>query len=190
MHQLLAPRNIPLLTKEKYQEVFTFPVQDYYQEIGIDFEKDPFDIIGHQFMDLYFAALPTCQLHENVEKVLSNFQRQNKRQFILSAMEHESLLQSLKDYGIDQYFEAVYGIDNHLAAGKTQRAQQMMTENQINPKQSIMFGDTLHDQQVAQEMGIDIILIANGHQNKERLQFHGNLVLDDLSKLLLMELDK
>ena len=33
MNQLLQPRNIALLDHKKYQEVFTFPVQDYYEKM-------------------------------------------------------------------------------------------------------------------------------------------------------------
>ena len=88
-------------------------------------------MISSGFMDLYFEALTSCKLHDDVEQVLQYFKARNKRQFILSAMEHDSLLQSLKDYGIAHYFEAAYGINNHLAAGKIERAFQMIEEYKI-----------------------------------------------------------
>lgn len=184
MNQLLEPRKIPLLTKEIYRDVFTFPVQNYYQKIGIDFIKDPFDIIGHDFMDLYFEALSGCKLFAEAEEVLKHFQQLDKKQFILSAMEHESLKKSLFDYGISQYFDGVYGIDNHLAAGKTQRAIQLMSENNIESKKTILIGDTLHDLDVGNDLNIKTLLIANGHQSKSKLNNAGILVLDSLSELL------
>lgn len=184
MNQLLKPRNIPLLDKEIYQEVFTFPVQDYYERIGIDFEKDPFNVIGHDFMDLYFEALPTCELHEGVEEVLKYFKAQNKRQFILSAMEHDSLMEALKVYRITDYFEATYGIDNHLAASKIGRAHQMIKDFDISITSSLMFGDTLHDKDVAAEMGVDINLISIGHQSESVLQMARVPVLPSLSAII------
>lgn len=186
MNQLLHARGIPLINKELYQEVFTFPVQDYYQKIGIDFTKESFDVIGHQFMDLYFEALPNCQLHEGVKEVLQYFQDQGKRQFILSAMEHESLQNSLKDYGIASCFEGVYGIDNHLAAGKIGRAHQLVQEFQIEASTSIMFGDTLHDKEVADEMGIDMIFIAHGHQSFAKLSKTSVTVFPDLYAVITL----
>lgn len=185
MNQLLDTRNISLLTKEKYQEVFDFPVQDYYLKIGIDFEKDPFDIIGHDFMDLYFEELPDCKMHSDAVKVLEYFHKLGKRQYILSAMEHHALVQAMKDYKISHYFEAVYGIDNHLAAGKIDRGIQMMIEHQIISEESIMFGDTLHDKDVADKLLIDIILISNGHQNFSRLIKSQKVVLTDLNSILV-----
>lgn len=184
MNQLLQVRDIPLINKELYKKVFTFPVQDYYQKIGVDFEKESFDVIGHQFMDLYFEALPNCQLHDGVEEVLKYFQKQGKRQFILSAMEHESLLQSLKDYGISDFFEGVFGIDNHLAAGKIDRAHQMVEEFNIDVSSSMMFGDTLHDKEVADEMAVDIIFIAHGHQSRNILEKAEVQVLQDINAII------
>ena len=185
MNKLLKPRNIPLLSKEKYQEVFTFPVQDYYEKLGIDFSKDPFDIIGHDFMDLYFEELPNCQLHVEAISVLEHFRRNGKKQYILSAMEHHALVQAMEDYKIDHFFEAVYGIDNHLAAGKIDRGIQMMKEHQIIAKESIMFGDTLHDKDVAEKLDLDIVLIANGHQNFNRLKKSRMEVYTDLNSILV-----
>lgn len=184
MNQLLEPRNIPLIDKKIYQEVFTFPVKDYYEKVGVDFKKDPFDIIGHHFMDLYFQALPSCHLHKDAAAALQYFQKKDKKQFILSAMEHEALIQSSKDYQIEHFFEAIYGIDNHLAAGKIGRAHQMMKTYNIDPDTAIMIGDTLHDKEVAEEMGIAIILVANGHQNLSRLKNSGAVCKSQLSDIL------
>ncbi len=183
MNQLLRPRNLPLLNYEKYRDIFTFPVQDYYQAIGIDFTKDPFDIIGHDFMDLYFKELPNCQLHAGVEQLLEQFKWLGKEQYILSAMEHHSLESSLKDFGIHRYFKAAFGIDNHLAAGKYHRAIQMIEGYKIDVSKALIIGDTLHDLEVANSLGIKSLLIANGHQSKSRLQNTEVDVFDSLSEL-------
>ncbi len=185
MNQLLEPRNIPLLTKEKYREVFDFPVRKYYEKLGIDFRKDPFEIIGHDFMDLYFKELPHCEMHPEVIQVLEYFKSLGKKQYILSAMEHESLVQTMKDFNICLYFDAVYGIDNHLAAGKIDRGIDLINEYQINPQDTIMFGDTLHDKDVAAQLNLDIVLIANGHQSFNRLKESNKTVLTDLNSVLV-----
>lgn len=184
MNQLLEPRNLPKLDINRYREVFTFPVQDYYEEIGIDFKKDPFDIIGHQFMDLYFKALPNGPLFTDAEKVLKHFHQMGKKQFILSAMEQQALERALKDFNISEYFAAAFGIDNHLAAGKTDRAEQMLQEFQIQLDKTLLVGDTLHDAEVADQIGVRAVLIAQGHQNKNRLSTSGHKVYENLECLL------
>lgn len=169
MNELLASRNLPILTTDIYREVFTFPVQDYYSKIGIDFSRESFDIIGHDFMDLYFSKLPTCKLHSGVKDVLEMFRSIGFQQFILSAMEQNALEKSLFDFGIRDYFPGVYGIDNHLAAGKIDRAHQLIADHKLNPSTTLMIGDTLHDLEVAKELNFDAILIASGHQSTQRL---------------------
>jgi len=48
----------------------------------------------------------------------------------------------------------------------------------------VLIGDTVHDFEVATELGCKCVLIANGHQSCEILQSTGVLVLDRLGKLL------
>ena len=43
-----------------------------------------------------------------------------------------------------------------------------------------MIGDTVHDAEVAGEIGADCILVARGHQSRETLMGEGRVVADDL----------
>jgi phosphoglycolate phosphatase len=183
MNHLLKPRNLPKLNLEKYREVFTFPVKDYYEKVGIDFEKDPFDTIGHQFMDLYFERLDKCELQHRALDILESNKRRGLKQFILSAMEQKVLEKSLHDLGVFSYFEAVYGIDNHLAAGKLERAFQMIEDFDICKAKTLLIGDTLHDAEVGSVLNIEIVLVANGHQNYDRLKRSGEIVIKDFTLL-------
>ncbi|MCJ7554278.1 MAG: HAD family hydrolase, partial [Ignavibacteriaceae bacterium] len=53
MNNILKRFDLPLLSLEKYREVFTFPVEDYYKKAGLDFNITPFEILGKDFMDEY-----------------------------------------------------------------------------------------------------------------------------------------
>jgi phosphoglycolate phosphatase len=44
INRLLYDRNLVPLTLERYLDVFTFPVQDYYEVIGFDLINEPFEI--------------------------------------------------------------------------------------------------------------------------------------------------
>lgn len=183
MNQLLEAQKLPLLTKEKYQEVFTFPVQDYYKEIGFDFNIESFDKVGHLFMNYYSANIKTCELHPTAISILQMFEEANIPQYMLSAMEHNSLVNMLDKRHIFSFFRGVYGIDNLLGAGKAHRANTLMQEHKIDPKSCLLIGDTLHDKEVGDLLGCSSLLIANGHQNKKRLQSSGGLVLNNLEEL-------
>ncbi|WP_081804819.1 HAD hydrolase-like protein [Draconibacterium orientale] len=51
-----------------------------------------------------------------------------------------------------------------------------------------MIGDTNHDFEVAQQLELDCILVADGHQSKERLEATGAKVIDELELLKTLPL--
>ncbi len=52
--------------------------------------------------------------------------------------------------------------------------------------ETLLIGDTIHDFEVAREIGADCLLIANGHQSKGRLLTCGVPVLNSLTELLAL----
>jgi len=160
-------------------------VKDYYTVLGFDFLKESFDEVGHAFMDLYFKDLHSCQLFSSVEPILKAMKDAGKQQFILSAMEQNALDLVLKEKQIVHYFTSVYGIDNHLAAGKYDKARQMIEAFDIDVKRTLLIGDTLHDKEVADALGCDSILVANGHCSIKRLEETNSIVINDLNELIV-----
>ncbi len=94
---LLEKRNLPIINKKIYKEVFSFPVKDYYQAIGFDFSKEDFSIPAHQFIDLYEENVKTCSLHPAAIQVLQYFREKGTQQFVLSAM-HQNMLEETLDH--------------------------------------------------------------------------------------------
>ena len=52
------------------------------------------------------------------------------------------------------------------------------------PQRALMIGDTLHDFEVAKAIGADCILLAWGHQDRERLEGTGCLVFNNISEVI------
>jgi phosphoglycolate phosphatase len=52
------------------------------------------------------------------------------------------------------------------------------------PVEFLLVGDTVHDFEVASELGCACILVSNGHQSYERLKSTGVLVIEDLAQLM------
>lgn len=182
---MLQKRNLQKLSLDKYREVFSFPVKDYYQKIGFDFIAEPFEIPAREFIDNYNGSVQNCKLHENSINVLHYFQSVGIRQFILSAMKQDALDQCLEQQNISHYFEHVSGLDNHYAASKLANGQQLIAELNLNAGELVLIGDTVHDFEVASELGCQCVLIANGHQSRQILELTGALVIDELGQLLI-----
>ena len=184
INDMLQKRNLPSLSVDEYKDVFSFPVKDYYQKIGFDFNAEPFEIPAREFIDHYNSKVESCNLHENSISVLNYFQSVGIRQFILSAMKQDALDQCLKQQKVSHFFEHVSGLDNHYAASKLKNGQQLISELNLNASELILIGDTVHDFEVARELGCQCVLVANGHQSKQILESTGVLVIDELGQLL------
>jgi len=184
INKLLKDRNLPLIDSKTYKEIFSFPVQEYYKKLGFDFEKEDFSIPAHQFIDLYHDGFDTCFLHKYSIEALSFFRNKGVRQFVLSAMNHEMLEKTLKKKGILQFFSGVAGLNDHYAVSKIEQGKQLIRDFNIEIEKICLIGDTIHDFEVATELGVKCILIADGHQSKERLIQTGGTVIGNLKELI------
>jgi phosphoglycolate phosphatase len=183
MNQMLDKRGMPLLSRERYQEVFTFPVIDYYRRIGWDFEQISWDEVAFEFIDLYLGKLDTAPLHGPALATLDYMKGKGYRQSILSAMEEQALLDSVRKKNIHRYFERIAGIGDHYAFSKIDIAVSLMNELNLDAKQVCLIGDTIHDLEVAQHLQCRCILVSGGHQSYERLLKQHKHVVKDLKLL-------
>lgn len=184
INTMLKKRNLPLLSIAHYRDVFTFPVKDYYKNIGFDFDNENWDTTAHEFIYNYTQLLPEASVFPDAIKLLEHFNNNNKQQFILSAMEQEMLLEAVTNDNIANYFTEISGINNIYATSKIENGKQLIKKYQLQPNQVCLLGDTSHDYDVAKALNIDCILVANGHQSYDRLQATGcNTVVADWKAL-------
>lgn len=185
MNQMLLKRNLQQLTTATYKEVFSFPVKDYYRKIGFDFALEPFEIPAIEYINIYNSKVDHCDLHDHSITVLNHFKNRGIRQFVLSAMEQEALNRCLELRQINQYFDHVSGLDNHYAASKLENGKQMISSLNLDAHQLLLIGDTVHDYEVASELGCKCILIANGHQSRTILESTGATVVNEILDLIV-----
>ncbi|NOU58776.1 HAD family hydrolase [Marinifilum caeruleilacunae] len=173
INKMLEKRGLPLLTIEHYREVFTFPVKSYYEAVGFDFETEDWDKAANEFIDHYTELLPQSGIFPEAIDLLSLFNKEGKKQFILSAMEQNMLHNSTQSEEISQYFDEISGIDNIYASSKIDNGLQLMKKHELQANEVCLFGDTTHDFEVAKKLGCDCILIASGHQSYQKLKETG-----------------
>lgn len=183
MNSLLYKRKLPLLNINRYKNIFTFPVKDYYQKVGFDFQKEDFEIPATEFIQVYNTRLKEASLHQEVEEMLNFFKRRRFRQIILSAMKRPELLKSVEYTGVGKYFDFIAGINDHYAHSKLELANEAADKIGLIPDETCLIGDTIHDYEVARELGVECILVANGHQAFERLNRLNCKVVKDLGYL-------
>ena len=126
------------------------------------------------------------EIFPDAESVIREFKYKGIEQIILSQTEQRWLEKQVRVHDIDYLFTELLGAKDIYVKGKVAIALEWITRNDIDTAQVLMVGDTLHDFEVAENIGCDCILIARGHQSKERLLETGVPVLDSIEELRRM----
>ncbi|MDO4500954.1 MAG: HAD hydrolase-like protein [Erysipelotrichaceae bacterium] len=172
----------PIDVKE-YREIFTFPVKAYYEAGGFDFEKMSFEEIGQVWMDDYISRRKECKVNEGIIDFFKRNREKGIKNVVLSASKIENLIEQIKELGIYDYLDEILGIDNIYASSKVPIGKEFIKDK--NKEDCVMIGDTIHDAEVAKEMGIRCILVAIGHQSKEKLMSVCDEVYDSIEEVIL-----
>jgi len=183
MNIVLARRNMAELTEDRYLQLFTFPVIEYYRRLGFDFDKEPFSVSGSEFINEYNARAFEPQLHDGIIDLIAELNKNGVSHSILSASSQKILNKLAKHHNINHYFIAVLGQDNHYAYGKIETGKMWINKLGIAPKNTLFIGDTEHDLEVANAIGSHCALLSWGHSSTERLENRGINVFDAMSDL-------
>lgn len=183
MNDMLRKRKMQEIDQNIYKTIFNFPVKDYYKKLGFDFNIDKFEDLSVEFISKYNSRVKDAGLQSSAIEALRFFEKQRKKQIIISAMEQQMLEKLLEIYQIRHYFSDVVGLSNIYANSKVELAEKYFSDNNINPGNAVLIGDTIHDAEVAEALGIELILVSNGHHNKERLSVNGYRIIDNLEEI-------
>lgn len=179
----LKKNNLDPLTKEKYLNTFSFPVQNFYKKLGFDLDNNKYDSLAREFIANYIKqSREFALLHNGVKELLQYFSDVGIKQSILSASERNMLEERLEYFDIKKYFEDIMALDNVYAESKAHLGLKWR-ENKGKDKKTLIIGDTVHDFDVAKDMGIECILFSGGHNKKEDLLNTGAIVVDRLIDL-------
>ncbi len=185
---LLKERGMALIpSREWYLEHFRFPVRDYYDDLGYTFtDEETYDDISVEYQKLYRRFLPYIQLNKGVRRKLAEAAELGYRNVIVSASEQSLLEQQVRDLGIFEYFDALIGIPDILAASKVGRAREWMRKDAVDPADCIYIGDTDHDMDTARALGIETVyLVTFGHQAEHILRKVCDRVISSLDEVIL-----
>ena len=175
---LLAKHTKHTFDRSIYRQNFRFPIADYYQAIGFSDSVLSFADLTKEFVTAYQAALPRCVLHENTEELLRYLGDAGISQYILSAAHQADLDKLMKHFDIQRYFAAVHGLNDHYAASKLERGKELLKIIDSPKKSIILVGDTDHDAKVANELGIECLILGDGHQDYQRLAHLPQVIAD------------
>lgn len=172
VNTLLRRRGLPTLDSvEIYHSLFGFPVQDYYEKIGLWHKGEDFSPVAHEWMDQYRSEEKTAPVRAGMIEVLDAIRALGIPQGLLSATETEMLREQITYLGIVDYFSPLLGRDDIYAASKSGLAARY--REAYPDARVLMIGDTSHDLDTARAGGFDCILICGGHESEDNLRKNG-----------------
>lgn len=186
VNRLLARRDLPRLTVTSFRDVFGFPIVDYYHKIGFDLSAESMSDLSAEFHEAYMPGLSACSLQRGVVEILEKFRAMGLRQLVLSAMEESRLCSTIEGLGIARYFDGIYGIEHLEGDSKLSRGRDLLRNCDITAETALLIGDTDHDAEVADALGVSAVLVAQGHQSLERLRATGCAVFETLQQAAAM----
>lgn len=166
---MLSERGLPTLSIYQHRKTFDFPVIRFYERAGFDLDNESFEKLSVQFIAEYYKRVGECQMQSGAQEFLAQIHRQGISQSILSASRQDQLETQVHRFRIGHFFDAILGIDTIYATGKTARGQAWLEQSSVPGDQILMIGDTVHDFEVSQALGIDCCLISWGAHTPEKL---------------------
>ena len=166
-----------------YHAAFCFPIIQYYENLGFDFAIEAFEGLANEYIKFYHSGKSgNCGLYLNAEATLRRIHQRGVSQVILSASEVGNLLSQINEFDIAFYFDEMLGLSDIYAKSKIDVGVDYITRKGVT--NAILIGDTQHDYEVAQALGADCVLVANGHQSRDALLLCDVPVFDDISQVI------
>jgi phosphoglycolate phosphatase len=158
------------ISVDEYREKFRFPIRNFYTEgLSVCLEKNCFVSMSETFISSYNQEYHQCELFPGTVDFIGELNGTGVKNSILSASFEPDLLKILDHFKIRDHFHFAYGIGDSFATSKVDRGRNLVEIIQEPKEEVILIGDTEHDFDVASELGIDCLLIAEGHYSHNRL---------------------
>ena len=187
---LMQKNDLGQLSIDRYRQETCFPVINFYIALGFDFDKITFEDMANDYISQYLAKLPEMKLHEGSSDSLSILTENGYTHSVLSAYHQQRLEEAIEHFGLTSYFSKIIGLDDYYARSKVENGKKWISELPYEPSKVLFIGDTLHDHEVAEAIGVDCVLLTSGHQNRNILSRAGCRMADSLKEITDWLLDQ
>ena len=176
VNPLLKEHGLTEINVTTYREYFRFPVAEYYVDLGFRLTTEEFSSLSERFHGHYYKILHEARLFTGVRELLHDLKEAGKTLSILSAAQQQDLHTALQQFSIQSFFDHIFGLHHRLADSKISRGKELLKHSGISNEHSVLVGDTLHDLEVGQALGVSVILLTDGHMDEKRLRAGGGSV--------------
>lgn len=182
VNDMLERRKMPPIDIVRYRECISVPIRGFYEKV-FNLEKEDYAGILREYNEGYLFHLKDCGLSDGATDLLELFENAGAKQIIVSSSNNEQLCANVKKYGIWQKFDAVLGAADYMATSKIERAVAYLDKENAEKGAVLVIGDLIHDEEMANKIGADCILLSSGHEQRERLFSSDSRIVDSLKEV-------
>lgn len=173
----LEPTNL-----QEYYEMMEIPMKKYYENLfSAKGSKLKYELCTENFQKNYPKLIDKANLMDGAFQMLEYFKANGAKQFIVSSFEKTRLIQYVKMFKIEHFFEVISGDDDIHVGSKSGRAIELVKG--IDRSKILYIGDSEADFITAKDLNCDCVLICKGHQPRKVLEKFGCPVIDNLTEL-------
>ncbi len=182
VNDLLDRKGRPHITLEDYYSYVETPIIGFYRHILPPEELD-FEEISRDYHIDYKKRINETKLAVGAYELVHSLKAQGAHQYIVTANILDEAQELIRKFGIDDCIDVIIGAENTLAESKTERAKKLFDSLAIDRNDALFIGDTLHDLETANALGIDCVLVSYGHQGRKLLEEHTAFVVDSMAEI-------
>lgn len=183
VNDFLDFKNLPHINIEQYYSYVDTPIIKFYEHL-FDVNTVDFNFLAKFFDEAYDKYLDKKPIMKNTDVVLKRFKSSGKNQLIISAAYKEKVVKLSKEYDVYSFFTDIVAREDYVAGDKIEIADKYVKKSGLEPAETIVIGDTLHDYDMAKSIGCDCILTTKGHQGRTILSKTDAYVIDDMLEIL------
>ena len=164
---------LPRITLDDYRKNMTMPVRDFYEAIGVDYEKVSYETISRLWLKEFNEGAVAAGLVPGALDAERLLHDEGFSQSVLSASYEPSLRHQCEQLGLTPYMQAVSGLGDESATAKTDIGKRQLQTLSLSGSDVVLVGDMVADAQLAEALGASCLLVDWGHNDLERLQKTG-----------------
>ncbi len=176
--------NVPVLTKDELKELKQLPVKERLKKINVPLRRVP--KLLRESWTLYYDHMESVSYFDGIEAVLTRLSDLGLKLVILSSNDRKNIERFLSFQTV-QPFETIY--DKAKALKKDKVLKKLLKKERMSLAEALYIGDELRDVDACVRMGMDIVAVTWGLDEKEILQKHNPGPVVDTPQALLESIE-
>jgi dihydroneopterin aldolase len=152
----------PAISKEEFRREFTLPLSTFYDRFLPGVPPQQIDALYQRY---FRQARVEVRLFPGVADFCAFASATGRSLFVLSTISEAHFESQAEQHGIRRFFTRAYvGVKN-----KIETIHSLLSENHLDPDETLLVGDMLHDLHAARSAGVMAVGILTGFDSVEKL---------------------